>query len=150
MQLIRNMKHYVISRGLLPPPQKQKGNLRMSVFVLYPLQCPPTFPLSHRRPPPVLTLACLSGLLPCIPPFPVWPLSQEVAQLVDKHHGGDEEEGVREVPPPTPHPPAAMAALLWRWTPVWAGGRWLTVATIAEDRPLKQSCAKCLVLQSSF
>lgn len=41
------------------------------------------------RPPLALTLACLSGLLPCIPPFPVWPLSQEVAQLVDKHHGGD-------------------------------------------------------------
>lgn len=71
----------------------------MSVFVLYPLQCLSTFPLSHHHPPPVLTLACLSGLLPCIPPFPVWPLSQEVAQLVDKHHGGAEEEGVREVPP---------------------------------------------------
>lgn len=72
----------------------------MSVFVFYPLQCPSTFPLSHHQPPPVLTLACLSGLLPCIPPFPVWPLSQEVAQLVDKHHGRDGEEGVREVPPP--------------------------------------------------
>lgn len=74
----------------------------MSVFVFYPLQCRSTFPLSHHHPPPVLTLACLSGLLPCIPPFPVWPLSQEVAQLVDKHHGGDGEEGVREVYPPPP------------------------------------------------
>lgn len=74
----------------------------MSVFVLYPLQCPSTFPLfpSPPPPPPVLTLACLSGLLPCIPPYPVWPPSQEVAQLVDKHHGGDEEEGVRELPTP--------------------------------------------------
>lgn len=52
---------------------------------------PSLFP---SAPPPALTLACLSGLLPCIPPFPVWPLSQEVAQLVDKHYGGDEEVGV--------------------------------------------------------
>lgn len=51
-------------------------------------------PPAHQQPPLALTLACLSGLLPCIPPFPVWPLSQEVAQLVDKHHGGDEEAGV--------------------------------------------------------
>lgn len=43
---------------------------------------------THTHTPLSLTLACLSGLLPCILCFPVWPLFQEVAQLVDKHHGG--------------------------------------------------------------
>lgn len=65
---------------LLPPPP----------FYLCP-PIPPPSPFHQPTPPPTLTLACLSGLLPCIPPFPVWPLSQEVAQLVDKHHGSGEE-----------------------------------------------------------
>lgn len=69
-------------------------------FILYLSPTRPTpFPSPINTPPLTLTLACLSGLLPCIPPFPVWPLSQEVAQLVDKHHGGDGEEGAGQLPP---------------------------------------------------
>lgn len=50
----------------------------------------PPFLIPSLPTPETLTLACLSGLLPCIPPSPVWPQSQEVAQLVDKHHGNGE------------------------------------------------------------
>lgn len=63
-------------------------SLPLSVSIHPSPSSPPPLP-----PPLTLTLACLSGLLPCIPPFPVWPLSQEVAQLVDKHHGGGGEGG---------------------------------------------------------
>lgn len=122
------MKHYVISKGLLPPPQKQKRELANVCFC--PLPPSVSFPLSHRRPPPVLTLACLSGLLPCIPPFPVWPLSQEVAQLVDKHHGGDEEEGVREVPPDCPPPGINGSSLMEMDSSLG----WRTVVDSSNDR----------------
>lgn len=61
----------------------------MSGFILSLSLLPP--PLNPLAPTPkTLTLACLSGLLPCIPASPVWPQSQEVAQLVDKHHGNGE------------------------------------------------------------
>lgn len=86
---------YVMNKGLPPLPIKKIK--KASVSVLFSIFCPlsiSALPLPpHHQPPPTLTLACLSGLLPCIPPFPVWPLSQEVAQLVDKHHAGDGEEG---------------------------------------------------------
>lgn len=97
---MRNMKCYVMNRGM-PPPQKKIKKTSVYLFYslsfslsisVYPSGPPPSF--HHQPPPQTLTLACLSGLLPCIPPFPVWPLSQEVAQLVDKHHGGDGEEGL--------------------------------------------------------
>lgn len=101
--LMRNMKCYVMNRGLtLPHKRQKKDKENICLSVLFSIFCPllslythPTpLLLSHCHPPPLtLTLACLSGLLPCIPPFPVWPLSQEVAQLVDKHHG-DGEEGL--------------------------------------------------------
>lgn len=74
-----------------------KTGKTFSCCILYPsLWFPLIFPpLSHHPPPPPnLTLACLSGLLPCIPPLSVWPPSQEVAQLVDKHHGEDVEQEV--------------------------------------------------------
>lgn len=81
---MQNMKCYVINKGF-PPPQKEKIK-KTCVYLFYFLSfdsvCLCETPTPH---PLTLTLACLSGLLPCIPPFPVWPLSQEVAQLVDKH-----------------------------------------------------------------
>lgn len=101
---MRNMKCYVMNRGLLPPPKNgEKKIKKTSVYLFHSLSLPPSIsvhpshppqPFHITTPPLTLTLACLSGLLPCIPPFPVWPLSQEVAQLVDKHHGGDGEEGL--------------------------------------------------------
>lgn len=106
-ELMPNMKCIVILvsqqkiRSLLPHPPKH-DRFYSVLFILLSLSLPPplqsvsTYPTA---PPPLnplsptlktLTLACLSGLLPCIPPSPVWPQSQEVAQLVDKHHGNGE------------------------------------------------------------
>lgn len=96
--------------GLVPSLKKDKENICLSVLFsifcpLLSLYTPPNpLPFPITAPPLTLTLASLSGLLPCIPPFPVWPLSQEVAQLVDKHHGGDGEEGLDNSRPPASMP----------------------------------------------
>lgn len=103
-ELMWNMKCYVILGGGLDllPIEDQKTKKKTSAYLFYSLSLAPPLSICVRPshplllsinppPPPTLTLACLSGLLPCIPPFPVWPLSQEVAQLVDKHHGNGEE-----------------------------------------------------------
>lgn len=77
------------------PPWKQEKHLAVvfSIHLCGSLSSSRLFPITPH-PPPNLTLACLSGLLPCIPPLSVWPPSQEVAQLVDKHHGEDVEQEV--------------------------------------------------------
>lgn len=96
-ELVPNVKSFVIlcvpAEDKIPPLKKHRPVLFF--LFLFPLPfylrppIPPPLPLLLPTP-KTLTLACLSGLLPCIPPSPVWPLSQEVAQLVDKHHGNGE------------------------------------------------------------
>ena len=123
--------------GFVPSLKKDKENVCLSVLFsifcpLLSLYTPPNpLPFPIAAPPPTLTLACLSGLLPCIPPFPVWPLSQEVAQLVDKHHGGDGEEGLDYS-----RPPASMPVLCRQndgWKP---GGSVMRIMVgVASGRP---------------